>query len=227
MRSGKHRVDNPSIRELFPTYTLGERRVDQFVHALAIAVAIPAVPLLFIAADPWDDTVKLAACLLYSFGLLWMLILSAAYNGLVLHSRSKEILRRLDHTGVYLLIAGSYTPFAIVKIGGAWGISIFVFVWSLAALGFVLALRFPRTGDQASLVLCLAMGWSVIIIIGPLIDAVSTPVLVLLGAGGLLYTAGVGFHLSRRMRYHNAVWHAFVVAAVVCHYLAVYEAMQS
>ncbi len=114
-----------------------------------------------------------------------------------------------------------------MKIGGAWGISIFVFVWLLAALGLVLALRFPRSGDQASLVLCLAMGWSVIIVIGPLIEAVSTRVLVLLAAGGLLYTAGVGFHLAKRLSYHNAIWHGFVVAAVVCHYLAVYEAMQS
>ncbi len=225
MQHRKNRAPKRTAKAPFPTYTLAERRLDRAIHGLAILVAIPAVPLLFIAADPWDDSVKLIACLLYSFALLWMLIVSAAYNGIVLHSRSKEVLRRLDHVGVYLLIAGSYTPFALVKIGGAWGTSVFVFVWSLATLGFILVLRFPRSGDRASLGLCLAMGWSVIIIIGPLIQALSIRVLVLLAAGGLLYSVGVAFHLSERMRYHNAVWHAFVVAAVVCHYLAVYEAL--
>lgn len=212
-------------KELFPDYTISERRLDQIIHGLGIVWALAAVPILLVLADPWDDAAKLIACLLYSFGLLWMLILSAAYNGAIASLR-KEILRRMDHAGIFLLIAGSYSPFALVKIGGAWGIAIFAVIWILAAVGLVLALRFPRRGDRASLVLCLVMGWSILVSIGPLIEAVSTSVFVLLAVGGGLFTAGVGFHLAHRLRFHNAIWHLFVLAAAVCHWVAVLLAMR-
>ncbi len=109
MAGGNKSLGKATLKDRFPIYSLGERRVDQAVHTLAIVVAVPAVPLLFVAAEPWHDAAKLIACLLYSFGLLWMLFVSAAYNGIV-SPGPKELLRRLDHAGIYLLIAGSYTP---------------------------------------------------------------------------------------------------------------------
>jgi len=210
----------------YPKYSLSERRADWIVHAFGIAWGLVAVPVLLVLADPWNDWAKLVSCLLYSFGLLWMLGLSTAYNGVTTYV-GKGVLRRLDHAGIFLLIAGSYSPFALVKIGGAWGIIIFSVIWSMAALGLLLAVCFPRKGDRLSLILCLVMGWSVLVSIGRLIDSVSTGVFVLLAVGGVLYTAGVGFHLAIRLRYHNAIWHAFVIAAAVCHWVAVLMAMQS
>ncbi len=215
-----------SSEDLFPSYSLSERRLDQAVHVLGVAWGLTAVPLLLVFTDPWGDAVKLVATLLYCIGLLWVLMMSAAYNIVVLPG-AKEVLRRLDHSGIFLLIAGSYSPFALVKIGGALGITIFACIWTLAVVGLFLSLRYPRTADRASLVLCLAMGWSVVFILVPLIYAVSTAVLVLLLVGGLLYTAGVGFHLAKGLRFHNAIWHAFVLAAAVCQYVAVYLAMRA
>ncbi len=214
-----------SYESLFPNYSLSERRMDQVVHALGVAWVLTAVPLLLVFTDPWSGAVKLIATLLYCIGLLWMLLMSAAYN--IVHSPgAKEVLRRLDHSGIFVLIAGSYSPFTLVSIGGALGIVVFSLIWTLAAVGLFLSLRYPRAADRASLILCLAMGWSVLFIIVPLIQAVSTAALVLLLVGGALYTAGVGFHLASRLRYHNAIWHAFVLAAVVCQYVSVFLAMR-
>ncbi|GAB5469735.1 MAG: hemolysin III family protein [Rhodospirillales bacterium] len=214
-----------SSQSLFPSYSLRERQLDQVVHALALAATLVAIPLLFGVAEPWNDATRLVACLLYSFGLLWMWSFSAAYNS-ALEERRREILRRFDHAGIFLMIAGSYSPFALVKIGGGWGLGVFLFIWALAGLGLFLALRYPRSSDRASMLLCLIMGWSILLLIKTLIEAVSTAVFVLLVVGGLLFTGGIGFHLAKSLRYHNAIWHAFVLSAAVCHYLAIFLALR-
>ncbi len=215
-----------SSETLFPDYSLGERRMDQAVHLVGVSWALVAVPLLLIAVDPWGDAAMLIGWMLYSLGLLWMWCMSAAYNSAQAPGL-KRVLRRLDHSGIFVMIAGSYSPFALVKIGGALGIGVFAFVWSLALIGVFLSLRFPHRADRASLLLSLAMGWSVLLILQPLIEAVSTSVLVLLVVGGILFTGGIAFHLARNLRFHNAIWHLFVLAAAVNHYIAIFLALRS
>jgi hemolysin III len=181
------------------------------------------VAVLLALAFPAATAGTLASLLLYSAGLLAMLSFSALYN-LTVTPRRKEILRRLDHSAIYLMIAGTYTPFAL-KIGGMQGIVLLSVLWGVAALGIALKLLRPRRGDGLSLVLYLAMGWSMLFALRPLIDAVTASVLVLLMAGGIVYTLGVVFHLWQRLRFNNAIWHLCVLAGAACHYAAVLNAL--
>lgn len=218
---------NPQASEnSFPSYTLGERRMDNLVHMVALCWALVAVPLLFLAVNPWGDAAMLVACLLYGLGLFWMLGFSAAYNR-VQAPLLKGVLRRLDHAGIFVMIAGSYSPFALVKFSSTLGYGILIFIWCLALVGVYLSLRFPGRADKAAMLLCLAMGWSVVFVMPSLVEAVSTSVVVLLVVGGVLYTGGVAFHLAKELRYHNAIWHLFVLAAVVCHYIAIFLALKA
>ena len=145
---------------------------------------------------------------------------SAAYN-LTWHPNWKEALRRLDHAAIFVMIAGSYTPFSLAVIGGTWGWALFAVVWAVAALGVALKLFLPRRFERAAIVLYLAQGWSVLVVVEPLAAALSTPALSLLVAGGAIYTLGVVFHLWRSLPYHNAIWHGFVLAGSVTHFIAI------
>ena len=161
---------------------------------------------------------------IYSTGLIAVFCCSAAYN-LVNSQPIKLVLRRFDQAAIYLKIAASYTPFALVKMGGLAGFGLLAAVWVAAAFGLIARLFFPGRLIRTGYVLYLAQGWAVVFALGPFSAAVSSGVLVLLGIGGLLYTAGVFFHLRQTLPYHNAIWHGFVLVASCCHYAAVISAM--
>ncbi len=208
----------------FPVYTPHEKRVDLGVHISGIvfvAIGVPTILILGLNEADWLVSIGLP---LYAVGLVAMICFSALYN-IVDQPRAKEIFRRLDHTGIFIMIAGSYSPFALAKIGGPWGIGIFIFVWACAITGIIVAVGFPRRADKAIIVLCLLMGWCIVVAINPLIQSVSTTTLILLTSGGLIYTIGVYFHMAENMPYHNAVWHMFVLAAACTHYAAVVNAI--
>jgi hemolysin III len=203
----------------FPTFTPGERTADRFVHALGIVAVAAGVPLLVaIAAD--HGALTLAGVLPYGLGAIAMIVVSALYN-LAPPSHAKEILRRVDHSVIFVMIAGTYTPFVLCRVGGAWGIGLLACVWLVAVGGVVLKLAFPRRFERVSIVLYLALGWSILLMLAPMVAALSTTALALIGIGGALYSLGVVFHLCRRLPYHNAIWHALVLAAASCHYAAV------
>lgn len=204
----------------FPEYSRREIIADLCVHVAGLTFAAVGIPYLLVHGFALDEAHYYVSLPLYAVGLLAMLTFSALYN-LVNHPPAKEILRRFDHSAIFFMIAGSYGPFALSKIGGPWGIGLFAFVWSLALVGTVLAFLVPRKADRLTVVLCLLMGWSIVVAIEPLMRAVSTAVLLLLLIGGVIYSAGVAFHLAERLRYHNALWHACVLVAAVCHYSAV------
>lgn len=153
--------------------------------------------------------------------MLW----SSALYHLTRQPERKELLRRIDHAVIFVMIAGTYSPFVLVKVGGAWGFGLFAFVWAVALFGVLLKLRYPRKWEPAALAAYLGLGWVCVVAIGPLVDALSVPVLVLLGAGGLIYSLGVLFYVQKRLRYRIAIWHAMVLAAAGCHYAAVMTAI--
>ncbi|WP_207458232.1 hemolysin III family protein [Azospirillum sp. SYSU D00513] len=204
----------------FPVYTPGERRADAAVHALGLFAGLGGgVWLLSSRAGlPAAEWLALGA---YLGGLGGMLLASAAYNT-ARDGRLKEILRRLDHAMIYAMIAGSYTPFAVrhMQRGGGDGTALGA-AWSIALLGIVLKLCFPRRFERAGTALYLGLGWGVLFLEPGLWPTIPTASLVLLVAGGLLYTAGTAVHLMDRVRYHNAVWHGFVLAAAGCHFAAI------
>lgn len=203
----------------FPVFTRGEHAADRAVHALGVVAAGIGVPLLVaLAAD--QGAVTIAGVLIYGLAALATMVASALYN-IAPPSRYKEILRRVDHSVIFVMIAGTYTPLVLSRIGGAWGIGLLACVWLIAIGGVVLKLGFPRRFERVSIVLYLALGWSVLPMIVPMTAALSLTALVLIGVGGLLYSVGVVFHLWRRLPYHNAIWHSLVLAAASCHYAAI------
>lgn len=140
---------------------------------------------------------------------------------MTLHKSARRVLRRFDHAAIFLLIAGTYTPIALIGIGGTNGWAWAALVWSVAAFGMVLKLFFFRRFERLSFMLTLMLGWIGVLMVGPMLAAFSFPVLVLLVGGGVLFTLGVLFHVSEHWRYNRAIWHVHVLLGAMAHYAAV------
>ena len=205
----------------FPTYTRSERVADAVVHALGVALALIASIILIVAALPQGDGQRLLGLGVYAAGLVGMLTCSALYNLTHPAARMKAVFQRLDHAAIFAMIAGSYTPLALVAIGGAWGTGLLAFVWTIAGAGMAVALLGLRRPGALLTSAYLLLGWTVLVAIRPLTAALSTSGLVLLVAGGLLYSIGTIFHHWRRLPFQNPIWHGFVVSAAACHYVAI------
>ncbi len=207
---------------MYPHYTKSERLVDGIIHAIGIILSLIGIGVLLSIALPADNVSLTTAAALYSAGLIAMFGFSAAYNGVADPSR-KERLRRCDHAAIYLMIAGSYTPFTAIGMGNAAGYTLLAGVWVVAITGVTLKLGWPRRFERASIALYVVLGWMGLGALSSIVDALPATALVLLGAGGVLYTAGVLFHLWTSLKYQNAIWHAFVLIAAGCHYFAILE----
>ena len=204
----------------FPLYSRNERRADIGVHVAGLLLAVVAAFWLLVAGSDDVGRAGILGRSLYVAGLVGMLAFSALYN-MSRKPHRKEILRRCDRAAIFLMIAGTCSPFALSNTAGGRGVVVFLFVWCLALSGVALAVLFPRRGDRLAPVLYMALGWGVLIALTPLLDAMPVRVVALLLAGGIVYSLGVILHLARRLPYHNALWHACVLAAAGCHYLAV------
>ena len=213
------------LHHLFPSYTRLERIADACVHAVSVLFSLVATVLLLIGAIGTLPLALFIGLIVYSIGMICMFSASAAYN-LVSHAGVKEILRRLDHAAIFVMIAGSYTPFALV-VGGAVGHTLLAAVWAIAAVGILIKLRFPRRFDRISVVLYLFQGWIVVLALDSIIAALPSQALALLVAGGIVYTLGVAFHLMERLRFHNVIWHIFVLGGAACQFVAVRAAVLS
>ena len=201
--------------------SLGEEIANSLSHGAALAAAAVAAPFPIVAAARGGSASAVVGASVFAATMVLLYAASMLYHAIP-HPRAKRLLRKLDHGAIYLLIAGTYTPFTLGALGGPWGWTLFGIVWSLAVVGVALK-AFDRMSHPAwSTGLYLAMGWSVLIALGPLVEHVEIGGLVLLAAGGLAYTAGVVFFtLDSRLRYGHFVWHLFVVAGTACHYFAV------
>lgn len=209
--------------ENFPKYSFGERVADGAIHIIGVTASLSAATILVIFAFHHLPSLSLVSLSIYGVGLVAVFSCSAAYH-LINKPRLKAILRRCDHAAIYLKIAGTYTPFAILKIGGTIGFGLLGFVWIISLFGATAKLLWPEHFVKTSYVLYLGLGWSGILALDPLALAISPQVLLLLAAGGGLYTIGIVFHLWENLRYHNAIWHAFVLAASACHFAAIAQA---
>jgi hemolysin III len=208
---------------VFPVYTRLEKIADACVHAAGVAFSIVAAAFLIIGAIGVLPAAMLIGLIVYSIGLIGMFAASAAYN-LASRHRLKEWLRRLDHAAIFVMIAGSYTPFALV-VGGVAGHAMLAAVWGIAAAGVIINLRHPRRFEKVSVVLYLFQGWIVVLAFNSIVASLPRDALALLISGGVVYTVGVGFHLMERLRFHNAIWHVFVLAGAVCQFVAVHSAV--
>ena len=200
-------------------YDRGETLADTVIHILGVALAIGGAAVLFVIAVHHGTISQFAAVTIYLAGLLAMFGFSAAYN-LWPVSPFKWWLRRLDHSAIYLLIAATYTAF-MLPMRGATPAVVLAIIWAAALAGMTIKLLWPGRFDRTSIGLYLSMGWSGVFTIGPITAALAPVTLVLIAAGGVLYSTGVLFHAWRSLRFQNAIWHGFVLTAAFCHYAAV------
>ena len=214
------RSNTPRPDAIATIYTPRERFADGCVHVLGVGGSVIAVAALIIHTAVTRDSATLASISVYGLGAVTVFVMSALYNMDLLPSR-RQMMRRLDHAAIFIKIAGTYTPFAALSLGGGWGAALLSAVWSIAAIGVPLQLFAPKRLERAAVLLYLLQGWMVLIAIEPLAAALPADAMLLLFIGGGLYTAGVAFHLAEWLPYHNAIWHAFVLAASGCMYAAV------
>jgi len=203
-------------------YGRGEQIADRYIHLAGLAAGLVGSVVLVAAAAERARALMIVSVAVYGIGLVCMIGASALYN-IAAGSRRREWFRRLDHAAIFLMIAGTYTPFALVRMGGAWGLGIAGFVWLVAIGGIALKLLHPHRLEGISTGIYLALGWVIVVALGPLFAAVPPPSVILIVIGGLLYSFGVVFHLWKRLPYHNAIWHGFVLGAAGCHWVAVLD----
>ncbi|MCC6535479.1 MAG: hemolysin III family protein [Burkholderiales bacterium] len=200
--------------------SLGEEIANSLTHGVALAAAIAAVPLLF-TSNRELGAANVVGAGVFAATMIVLYLVSTLYHALP-PGRAKRIFLKLDHGAIHVFIAGSYTPFALGVLAGAWGWTLFGLVWSLAIAGAVLRSIDRLSQPWASTGLYLVMGWLVVIAAVPLVQRVPLPGIALLVAGGLAYTAGVVFFIrDSRTRYAHTVWHGFVATGTGCHFFAV------
>ncbi len=215
---------NQSLRHMqdvaVATYTRAERIADAAIHVTGVVAALIAVPVLVTLAAVWHgDAATVAAAVIYGLSMIAMFGFSAGYH-MTPVPRLRAALRRCDHAAIYVKIAGTYTPFAVL-LGGADAGWILGGIWGAAAIGVTLKLLAPGRFEFATLLLYLGMGWAVVVIGGPIFKGLTDASLALMVTGGVLYTAGVAFFLWEKLRFHNAIWHFLVLAASFVFYAGI------
>ena len=204
-----------------PRYTQFEEYANIATHATGAALSIFALWMMVAFAVKNGDSYHITSVSIFGATMILLYLMSTLYHS-VQHPKLKYIFRVLDHSSIYLLIAGSYTPFTLITMRNGVGWTLFAAIWILAISGVVFKLFFTGRFDKISTLIYVGMGWLAILAIKPIIDSVSTGALIWLVAGGLLYTIGVLFYLWRRVPYHHAIWHLFVMAGSMSHFAAVY-----
>jgi hemolysin III len=201
-------------------YTLGEEVAHALTHGLGVVLAIASLTVMVARATLYGDAWHIVGAAIFGTTLVLMYTASTLYHSIPL-PRAKKVLRIIDHSTIYLLIAGTYTPFTLVTLNGAVGWALFGTVWGLALVGVVFKIFATGRFERLSLAIYLGMGWCILLAIKPLVQTIEPGGLVLLVAGGVAYTGGVVFYVLDNRRYFHAIWHAFVLAGSVLQYFAV------
>lgn len=195
-------------------------RFNSSTHLAGTLLAAAGVPLLIVLAARSGDAWKVVACAIYGAALFLLYGTSTLYHSL--RGRAKRVLRKLDHCSIYVLIAGTYTPFALVTLRGPWGWTLFGLAWGLAAVGIAQEFVFGKGQRRLSVLIYIVMGWMGVAALRPLATGLGAPGLAWLLAGGLLYTGGIVFYLlDERVRHFHGVWHLFVLAGSAAHFIAI------
>lgn len=205
-------------------YDFQELLADGIVHAIGVVLAVAGVAVLIAEAARSATGTEVLAVTIYGTGLILALAVSFIYNMLP-HSTLKWYLRRADHSAIFILIAATYTPFLHKASADPVVFGLLVCIWTMAALGVALKCLLPGRYDRLAILLYILMGWSGVIAFRPIADNLPPVSMLLVVIGGIVYTAGVIFHVWERLRFQNAIWHGFVVTAAAIHYAAVLSAI--
>ena len=195
-------------------------RFNSISHLVGAALALAGLVVLVVFASLQGDLWKIVSFSIYGASLFLLYTLSTLYHSM--RGRAKQIFKKLDHVAIYLLIAGSYTPFTLVTLRGTWGWTLFVIIWGLAIVGIIVDSLHKEGSRTIQMVIYLLMGWLILVAMYPLIQALPKGGLVLLVLGGVFYTSGIIFYaIDGRMNHAHGIWHLFVLAGSISHFLAV------
>lgn len=200
--------------------TLKEEIANSITHGVGTGLSVIGGIVLVALAATYGDIWRVVSLSIYAGSLVVLYLASTLYHSFQ-NPRIKHILRIVDHAAIYVLIAGSYTPFLLVSLRGAWGWTLLGIIWGLAVLGILFKTMFIHKFPKLSTLVYIGMGWLCIVAAQEMLTRIPMGGLIWLAAGGLLYTSGVIFYAWRKLPYHHAVWHVFVLAGSACHYLAI------
>lgn len=214
-------MSNENVEGVIELHWPRHEVVNALTHFLGFLFAMGGVPVLLTMASLNGTTVEVVTFSIYSASLILLYLVSTLYHAAPA-GRVKEVLQALDHMAVYVLIAGTYTPFLLARLGGPWGWSLFVVLWTLAAVGIGLKAFYTNRYDLISTVAYILMGWAGMVAIVPLYQALPGTSFALVLAGGIAYTAGTLFYRWESLPHNHGIWHIFCLAGSVCHFIAVF-----
>ncbi|USD41184.1 hemolysin III family protein [Vibrio sp. SCSIO 43135] len=208
------------------SYGLKEEIANAVTHGLGMVFGIAGLVFLLLKANEYHaDTMTIASMSIYGGSMILLFLASTLYHSIP-YQRAKRWLKTLDHCAIYLLIAGSYTPFLLVSLRTPLAIGLMAVIWGIALVGIIMKLAFVYRFKRFSLFTYLAMGWLSLVVIYQLAINLDVGGLVLLAAGGIIYSLGVIFYVAKRIPYNHAIWHLFVLAGCACHFFAIYLYVQ-
>jgi len=201
-------------------YSLGEEIFHGVSHGIGTGFSIAGLTLLVVLAVLYGNTSQVVSFSIYGATLIILYLASTLYHSFQ-HPDVKQVFKRVDHASIYLLIAGTYTPFLLVGIRGTWGWALFIVIWSLALIGISFKILFVHRFKKLSVLTYILMGWLCVVAVNQMLTNIPTGGLIWLAAGGVIYTVGVVFYVQKQTPYTHAVWHIFVLAGSACHFFAV------
>ncbi len=205
-----------------PQYSVAEEIANSVSHGLGMLFGIVGLVLLLVQANNLNaDTMSIASLSVYGSSMILLYLASTLYHAITLE-KAKRVLKTLDHCAIYLLIAGTYTPFLLITLRTPLAMTLMAVIWGLALLGIALKIMFVYRFKKLSLATYLVMGWLALIAVYQLSLSLATGGLVLLGLGGVIYSLGVVFYVNKRIPYNHAIWHLFVLGGTIRHFFAIY-----
>jgi len=215
-----------SLTAVLPLYTTGEEIVNSIVHGIGVLGAIAGLVLLNLKVTgildgQRSESVEIIAALIFTSTMTGMFLASTLYHA-IQHQGAKRILRKLDHSLIFIFIAGTYSPFCLIALRGGWGWSLFAFEWLLALLGIILNILDSRALKKIEIAIYVLMGWAILVGFVPLLRSVPLQSVVLLIAGGITYTLGIIWYRMKNVRLSHAVWHVFVLIGAICHWFSIW-----
>ncbi|CAH0532269.1 hypothetical protein VST7929_00081 [Vibrio stylophorae] len=205
-----------------PGYSRGEEIANSISHGAGVIFAIVGLVLLLVdAVHSGADTLSITSFAIYGSSMILLYLASTLYHAIPFE-RAKRALKTFDHCAIYLLIAGTYTPFLLISLRTPLAITLMAVIWCIALIGVVLKVAFVYRFKKLSLAIYLAMGWLSLIAVYQLAQALAWPGMLLLALGGVVYSLGVIFYVCKRIPYNHAIWHGFVLGGTLCHFFAIY-----
>jgi hemolysin III len=204
-----------------PLYTIGEEIAHSITHGIGVALSIAGLTVLVVLAVLYGSATEVISFSIYGASLIAVYLTSTLYHSLQ-HLPTKQLLRVLDHAAIYLLIAGTYTPFLLVGLPGVRSFIMLAMMWALAGLGMCFKVCFIDRFEKLSIFTYIGMGWLGVFLLDDMLHYISLTVIVWLAIGGVVYTVGVVFYKLKNLPYNHAIWHIFVLGGSLCHYQAVF-----